>query len=989
MIQKLLFKFMYASVLVLLLFGMANAQTTVSGTVTDAETLTTLPGVNILVKGTTSGTSTNAEGYYEIDVPSLQDTLVFSFLGFQTQEIPIDGRQVVNAELLPVTLTGEEVVVIGYGTQKRSDVTGAVSSVPRERLENLPVTNITQALQGTTAGLNITTRSSVPGAVAGVQVRGLNSIEADNSAFIVVDGTPFYGSLNDINTRDIESIEVLKDASATAIYGNRGSNGVVLITTKQGQAGKPEVNYSVSYGMEDFSNLLEPMGPDAYVQKYADYMEQRGLDQTDVLPNTAEIENYNAGITNDWLDTVTRTGLVAEHNVSLAGGTEKARYFLSGGYLDQKGIIEGYQYNRLNFRAKLDLEVTDWLTTGANATYANNNYDGGRANFLFATAMSPYSVPKNENGEYIIYPMSPEQLFLNPMLGLTTDRVDHIQNLSGTAYAIVKPWIEGLQYRVNASYYKNPRYNATYTGRAANDNNGTAYKYNAETNRWVLENIVTYTKDIEKHHFDVTALYSAEKQTYQNSWIRGVGFFSDALSYHQVGSADNISGDSDKNEQTWLSQMGRINYNYDSRYLFSFTARRDGASVFGSETTKYGVFPSVALGWNIANESFMEEMTDVNELKLRFSYGTTGNPAIDVYGTQSTAGTVLYPFGGSAQIGTYIAGMGNPNLQWESTTTTNLGVDFAFYRNRIRGSVEVYDSKTTDLILERNIPNITGSGNILDNIGEVGNQGIDLTLITENIRTGDFRWETNFVFSTFKNEILKLYGDGGDDIPNRWFIGQSLGIIYDYQKVGIWQEDEIAAEEHLSHDPTARPGDVKFADLNGDGQIDSENDRKILGSTLPKWTGGFTNTFYYKNFTLNVFLETAQGILRNNSDIYYTDEVGRRNIPADVGYWTAENQSDKWPSLIAYQNNKGYGHPKDASYLRIKDVRLSYNIPQSLLQRYNIDNLVVYFAGRNLYTFTDWEGWDPESTQVSRGGDNFENNYPLVRTLSLGLNISL
>ncbi|WP_199535575.1 TonB-dependent receptor [Rhodohalobacter sp. SW132] len=990
MIQKVLFKFIYASVLVLFLFGMAHAQTEVSGTVTEEGTGEALPGVNIFVKSSPGvGTSTNLDGYFELEVPSLQDTLVFSFLGFERQEVAIDGREVVDVELTNQTFEGDELIVIGYGTQRRSDVTGAVSSVPRERLENLPVTNVTQALQGTTAGLNITTRSSVPGSVGNVQVRGLNSITADNSAFIVVDGTPFYGSLNDINTSDIESIEILKDASATAIYGNRGSNGVVLITTKQGNVGKPVINYNVSQGFEDFSNVLEPMGPEAYVQKYADYMEQRGLEQTDVLPNTAEIENYNAGRTNDWLDTVTRRGLVTEHNISLSGGTENARYFVSGGYLDQKGIIEGYQYNRFNLRANLDLTVTDWLRTGFNATYANNQYDGGRANFLFATAMSPYSVPTNESGEYIIYPMSPEQLFVNPMLGLTTERVDHVRNLSGTAFAVVEPWLEGLQYRVNASYYRNPRYNATYSGRLANDNNGTAYKYNSQRDRWVLENILSYNHEIDAHSFDVTMLYSAEKEIYQNTSITGVGFFSDALLYHQIGSADNISGGSSKYEQTWLSQMGRLNYSYDSRYLFSFTARRDGASVFGSNTSKYGFFPSVALGWNIANESFMEEFDDVDEIKLRFSYGTTGNPAIGVYGTQSTAGTILYPFGGSPQVGTYIAGMGNPNLKWESTTTANLGVDFGFFRNRITGSVEVYDSKTTNLILSRNIPNTTGSGSILDNIGEVGNQGIDVTLNTENINTGNFRWESTFIFSTYKNEILALYGNDEDDIDNRWFIGNSLGVVYDYEKIGIWQEDEIAANEHLNHDPTARPGDIKFADLDGDGQIDSENDRRILGSSLPSWTGGLTNTFHYRNFTLNLFLETAQGILRNNSDIYYTDEVGRRNIPADMGYWTSENASNEWPSLIAYQNNKGYGHPKDASYLRIKDVRLSYNIPQSLLQRYGIQNMTVYFAGRNLYTFTDWQGWDPESNQAPRGSGDWTDNYPLVRTLSFGLNISL
>ncbi|MCX2678486.1 TonB-dependent receptor [Galbibacter sp. EGI 63066] len=966
-----------------------HAQQSVTGQITSGTDGVPLPGVNIMVQGSNIGVVSDFDGNYQLDGVASDATLEFSYIGFKSQTISLNGRSTLNVVMEEDLAQLDEVVVIGYGTQKRSDITGSVASVPKDRLENLPVTNVTQALQGTTAGLNITTESSIPGSVAGIQVRGLNSITAGNSAFIVVDGTPFYGSLNDINSRDIESIEILKDASATAIYGNRGSNGVILITTKRGKTGKPTINYSVYSGLEDFSHVLEPMGPEDYIEKYAHYVEQRGLEQTDVLPNTAEIENYNAGRTTNWFDEVTQTGLITEHNVSLSGGSENAKYFISGGYLDQKGVIKGYEYNRVNFRTNLDLDVTNWLSTGVNAYFANNNYDGGRANFLFGTAMSPYSVPRDENGEYIIYPMSPEQLFENPLLGLTEDRLDHIKNLSGTAYATLKPGIEGLEYKISASYYYNPRYNATYSGRAANDNNGTAYKYNAETKRWVVENLLTYTKDFGKHHFDVTLLYSAEEQNYQNTAVTGVGFFSDALSYNQIESADNISAESEKWRQSWLSQMGRINYSFDSRYLLTLTARRDAASVFGGNTDKYGVFPSMAIGWNIANESFMENASKVNQLKLRFSYGTNGNPGVEVYGTQSTLGTVLYPFGGSPQVGTYIDGMGNPNLQWESTTTANLGIDFGFFNNRLSGTVEVYDSKTDDLILERNIPNITGSGDILDNVGKLGNKGLDITLNSVNVNTGDFRWETRLNFSTYKNEILNLYGTGEDDIANRWFIGESLGVVYDYQKLGIWQEDEIAAEAHLNHDPTARPGDIKFADINGDGQIDSENDRVILGNTLPDWNGGLTNTFMYKDFTFSFFLQTVQGVLRNNPDIYYTDEVGRRNIPADVGYWTAENQSNEWPSLVAYQNNKGYEHPKDASYLRIKDVRLSYNIPNELLEKYNIQSMMLYVAGRNLYTFTDWIGWDPESDQVSRGGDGWENNYPLTRTISLGLNISL
>ncbi|TRZ41601.1 SusC/RagA family TonB-linked outer membrane protein [Robertkochia solimangrovi] len=957
----------------------------VTGTVTSQSDGVPLYGATVIEKGTDNGTVTDFDGNFSLEVSGPNSVLVVTYIGFTQQEVPLNGKTQFSIQLIEDTSQLDEVVVIGYGTQKRSDVTGSVTSVPSERLENLPVTNLTQAIQGTTAGLNISTGSSVPGSQGGIQIRGINSINANTSPFIVVDGTPFYGTLNDINTRDVKSIEVLKDASAVAIYGTRGSNGVILITTKRGKTGKPTINYSTYAGVEDIPHKLKPMGPEAYIQKYEDYMEQRGLEQTDVLPNTAEIDNYNAGRMANWLDEVTQTGVIQEHNISFSGGTENAKYFLSGSYLDEKGVVKGYQYNRFNFRSNLDLDITDWLTTGVTVFFANNNYDGGRANLLNATAMSPYSVPYDENGEYDIYPMSPEQLYENPLLGLTTDRVDHIRNFSGTAYAIVKPWIDGLQYRINASYYINPRFNATYEGRAANDNNGTAYIYNAETKNWIIENLLTYTKDIEKHHFDVTLLYSAQETNYQNSSITGVGFLSDALSYHGIESASNISGASASNKTTLLSQMARLNYSYDSRYLLTLTARRDGYSAFGANTDKYGLFPSVALGWNIANESFMENASKINQLKLRFSYGETGNQAIDPNQTQSTAGTVLYPFGGSALVGTYINGMGNANLQWETTTSANLGVDFGFFDNRISGTVEVYKSKTKDILLRRNIPNITGFTSIWDNIGKMENQGLEITLNTVNVNANDFKWETGINFSTYKNELVEIYGDGEDDIANGWFLGESLNSVYTYKKVGVWQE----GEDPSNWDPTARPGDIKFADINGDGQIDSENDRVIQGNSLPDWTGGITNTFSYKNFTFSFFIQTAQGIVKGNPDINYGDEVGRRNVPADFQYWTPENASNEWPSLVAYQNNKGYWFPKDASYTRIKDIRLSYNVPAAVLEKYNIQSLMLYVAGRNLYTFTDWIGWDPESSQSYRGSGDWTNNYPLVRTISLGLNVSL
>ncbi len=877
----------------------------------------------------------------------------------------------------------EEVVVVGYGTQKRKDITGSVASVPKDRFQNLPITNITQAMQGTTAGLSIAIGSSVPGSTGSFQVRGLNSITASKTPLIVMDGSIFYGSYNDINPRDVESIQVLKDASAAAIYGTSGTNGIILVTTKRGKTGKPSISYSVSSSIDDIAHKLSPLGPEAYVQKYADYIRERGLTQTQVLPNQSEIDNYNKGITTDWLKTVTQPGSTNEHNLNISGGTENVKYYVSGGYLDQDGVVKGYQYQRFSFRTNLDITINKWLKTGTNVFFVNNNYSGGRANLLYATAMSPYSVPYNADGSYNIFPMSPELLYTNPLLGLATERKSVAKNFSGNAYMEINPGIKGLSYKMIATYALNTNATGSYTGRKANDNVGTATKYDNQYDDWNLENILTYNREFGKHHVDATLLYGVYEKKFNDTWAQGIGFFTDDYSYNNIGAATSKNASSSASRKSQLSQMGRINYSYDGRYSLSFTTRRDGASPFGANTSKYAVFPAMALGWNINNESFLKNSNWIEQLKLRFSLGETGNPGIDSYGTLTLLGTSLYPFSGSVLTGTYLGGIGNANLKWETTRTMNIGLDFSFLNHRVSGSVDLYQSKTRDLLLQRNIPNITGTSSIIDNIGKLENKGIDVSLNTVNIKTENFKWETGIVFSAYKNKITELYGDGKDDIANGWFIGQSLGAVYTYKMVGIWQQ----GEDPSKWDPTAKPGDIKFADTNGDGKITAE-DRVIQGKTLPDWTGGLTNTFTYKNVSLSIFIQTVQGLLRGNNDISYGDEIGRRNTPQQVGYWTPENQSNDWPSLV-YNNTRGYWFPRDASYVRLKDIRLSYNFPASLLEKTKIQNLVIYVAGRNLYTWTKWIGWDPESNQSPRGSGDFNNNYPLARNFAIGLNITL
>jgi len=965
-----------------------TGSTDVSGTVLDAKG-SPIPGATIKNQTTAKVAISDGNGRYRI-AAAKGETLEYTFIGYTSKSVVVSTETQINITLAEAAdKTLNDVVVIGYGTQKRSDVTGSVVSVPKARLSQLPVTNVLQSIEGAVAGVNVTTTSSVPGSQPNALIRGQNSITAGSGPYVVVDGVPLSktgGSLNDINPNDIASVEILKDASATAIYGTNGSNGVILITTKRGTTGKPIIRYSGYAGIDNLAHILEPRSGAEYVQKYADFLKQTGQVQTRPVPNIGELPAYNAGTTIDWVKEATQQGVIQDHNVGISGGSQDVKYFISGDYLDQKGVIKGYDFKRIGLRSNLDVNVTSFLTVGTSLFLTSNNYDGGRANLLFATAMSPYGQEYNANGTYTIYPMNPEQLYTNPLLGLTTTQISRTTNINGNGYAEVKfpGALTGLKFRLNAGYTYFPERRGSYIGRSANDLNGTASSFNASTNSYTIENILTYAKDIKKHHFDFTALYSAQERNYNSTTAGAVGFINDELGLDNIGAGATQTSGSYRDRYGLNSQMGRLFYSYDSRYMLTLTARRDGSSVFGSNTTKYGVFPSAAIKWNVINENFMKNVKWVSNLGLRLSYGKTGNEAVGVYRTITTDGTARSPFNGISTIGVLAGNLGNTNLQWETTKTANIGLDFGILNNRISGSIEAYQNKTSGLLLNRSLPIITGYTNVLDNIGKTSNKGLELTLNTQNFAGKDFRWETMIVFATNRNKIVDLYGDGKDDLGNRWFLGKPISVVYDYQMTGVWQTGEDASKQ----DPTARPGSLKFADLNGDGRITGDGDRTILGQTTPKWTGGLTNTFHYKNINLSIFIQTAQGMTKNNPDLTYGDETGRRNTPAEIGYWTAENQSQTRPAL-SYNNTLGYGYASDASYTRIKDVTLSYVFSQSLLDKLHLGGLTVYASGRNLHTFTNWVGWDPENNYSTRGSGDWTNNYPLTRTFVLGLNVSL
>ena len=957
-------------------------------------------GATVKVKNAQTGTVTDFNGNFSLSVQKA-GTLVVSYIGYLAKEVAFNPGQTLNISIEEDATALDEVVVVGYGVQKKSDVTGSVTSINKDRLSKLPVTNVLQAVQGAAAGVTISQGSSIPGDAPSALVRGRNSINAGTGPYIVVDGIPISksgGSLNDINPSDIESMEILKDASATAIYGTNGANGVILITTKHGKDGKPSVSYNGYIGIEDFAHKMDFCNGSQITQRYKDYVAQNPGETmyNDFVKNQNEAEAQAAGRETDWLyDMVSQTGIIQDHNVTVNGGAEKIKYFISGDYMSQKGVLKGFNYKRYSLRMNIDADVTDYLKIGTNSYIVSHNRDGGRVNFLMAEAMSPYGKVYEDNGSYCIYPMYTESLFFNPMRDVNQDHERRQWNINLNGYAdinfgnIWKP-LDGLRYKFNFGYSFVPRRENYYNGAEQNDLNGYGYIFNAETQSYTAENILTYAKDFGKHHFDLTALYASSRKKYHDNTAAASKFINDELLWHNLGGGGTQTAKSYTDLYTTVSQMGRLNYSYDSRYLFTFTVRRDGSSVFG-EDNKYGTFPSVALGWNIANEKFMEKTQGwLNNLKLRLSYGKAGNEAIGVYETLAKMSNAAITMDGQSATALYPSSrMGNSGLGWETTKTFNIGIDFGLLNNRINGNIDFYTSTTTDLLLQRNLPKISGYSNVYMNMGKTANKGLEVTINSKNIVTKDFTWGTNLVWSWNKNEIKDLYGDEKSDIGNRWFIGEPISVIYDYEMVGIWQKDEIERGDHLKWDPQAQPGDVKLRYVNGDGKIDPNDDKTIQGQTTPKWIGGLTNTFTYKNLSLSIFIQTVQGLKRNNSLLAMaSDEMGRRNSTTEIGYWTESNPSNEYRSLSKTSNRWGYGFPCDASFTRIKDITLSYQFPAQITNALRISALTVYASARNLATFTSWKGWDPESDITQRGWGGYENNYPMTKSYVFGLNVT-
>ncbi|MCJ8164962.1 TonB-dependent receptor [Pontibacter sp. E15-1] len=935
-----------------------------------------LPGVTVVVKGTSNGATTGIDGTYSLRMAQASGTLVFSYIGFLTKEVPLTGQTTVNVVLTEDMKALEEVVVVGYGTQKKSDITGAVGSVKAEEIQEVPVTSAAQALQGRVAGVNVTMAGTKPGAGVTVRVRGNRSFSANNDPLYVLDGIPITGGINDIAPQDISSIEVLKDASATAIYGSRGANGVVLVTTKRGTVGKPQVSYDTYVGFSKALGKVDMMNGAEFAEYKRESRRATG-NYNDNDPEAAdkalfepvELESIRLGRSTDYQEEMLRTGMIQNHQLGVNGGTENTRYAVSLNYFKDEGIIKIQDMSRYTLRVNLDQKIGDRIKFGVSSLISKSVLNGLNLNpYDDALAENPLGVPYDEQGNLIFLPTN-DGLRSNPLSelqkGALINREDRFRVFS-SLYGEVQ-LAEGLSYRLNFGPDLIQSRTGNFTGRFTNARRGNAPTARTDENQvfnYTLENIVNYNKTFaEKHSLNFTGLYSVQQRQEEASNVDVFGVPAESMEYYNLGSAAKVTGVGSF-YQKWniLSYMARVNYGYDSRYLLTLTGRADGSSRF-ADGKKWGFFPSVALGWNISNEAFLQDITWLTTLRLRGSYGETGNTGIDPYQTQGSLARTTYSFGNTGLFGFRPGAIPNDNLRWETTSSYNIGMDYGLWNNRISGSVEFYRQNTRDLLLQRQLPYTSGFGNVLENIGSTQNTGVEFALSAVVIPGNDFNWSVDLNAFANKEKIVELYGGKTDDVGSQWFIGQPINVFYDYEKIGIWQTDEAEQAKVYGQ----KPGEIKVRDVNQDNQITAD-DRVLLGTPRPDWQGGMTHRFSYKNFDLSVFVfgQFGNEIISNLHEGGPINLFGRYNS-LDVDYWTPTNLTNAYPRPNQNQERPVYASTLryfDGSFVKIRNINLGYNLPTALTDKIKLGSVRIYATAQQPFIFSsyvdDYKGIDPE-----------------------------
>ncbi len=1013
-------------------YAFAQTTVTVTGKITD-EQGEALPGANVTVKGSIQGTVSDFNGNYSIQAPS-GATLVYSFIGYKPVEQTVDDRRKIDVTLAEDTQQIEEVVVVGYGVQRKSDVTGSVISVSSSELTTKPVMNALDALQGKVAGVDIT-QNQRPGELGSITIRGKRSlVDNGNDPLYVVDGIVLSsGGIETINPRDIEGISILKDASSTAIYGSRGANGVVLVTTKRGKEGRFQVSYAGTVTLEKIRDLSPAMSASDFItwRRWGFYNanpttavpgNQPTKEQDAVIFSALDTDSYNnvmkgwasgswdgSKVTNtDWTDFVTQTGITQEHTLSASGGTEKMKSFFSFGYLKNDGTQKGQEYERYNATMSTDITPTKWFSMGGsiNASFGFQSY--GYSRTAQATNSGPtdiynaakqimnLTVPYNSNGDIILTPGNVNGVYTVVDEWKKSDERRQTFRALGSFYANINfggilKQLNGLNFKTNFGpdyrYYRRGIYidssSAVRQGR-----NNYAYWNNEQRFSWVLDNMLTYNKTIDSHRFDITALQSASKYQEETAFLKAENLAKASFKWNNMGSVDitnaayNASMGTGITESQLASYMVRLNYSFMDRYLLTASGRYDGSSVL-SEGHKWDFFPSVALGWRIDQENFMENANWLDQLKLRLGMGVTGNSTVKPYATLGNIRSFYVPFTGSGNVLAYGTNepyyfataelMANPGLGWEKTTQWNLGVDFGMLRGRISGSVDFYKSDTKDLLMQMSISSLTGYSATMANVGKSKNKGIDISLSVIPVKIKDFTWYSTVNTAWHKEELVELANGKNDMVDNTWFIGQSISVYYGYDNDGLWQESD-ATEMQKFNDKGAKfqVGMVKPVDQDGDYLINA-NDRVIIGNRDPRWTLGWSNTFNYKGIELNIELYGRMGYTVSTGGEGQGGLYNQRKID----YWRPDNTGADWQKPI-YTGTPGVSGDeyasligfKKAAYLKFRNISLGYFLPEKYTKPLGMSSLKVFAQLRNpgcLFSTVDFIDLDFDASYYNRG----------------------
>lgn len=976
-------------------------------------------GANVTEKGTTNGMITDLDGNFSLTVQK-NATLVISYIGYVTQEIAIKGNTNLNIILKEDSKALEEVVVIGYGTARKSDVTGSIASVGGDKLQEMPSTNITYALQNRVAGVDMTQTSSQPGATMQIRIRGTRSLTASNDPLVVLDGIPFMGNLSDINPGDIKSMDILKDASSTAIYGSRGANGVILITTNRGAQGTPaKFTYNGYVGAKSvFSKYPMMDGPKyAEMRKYAGKFEN-SLDESDDM-NT------------DWQDLLYRTGMVNSHDVSVAGGTNNGSYSFGAVYYKDQGVIPTQNYTRYSLRGSFDQGVGKYFRFGLTTNSNYNVTKGSNIDLYSVLNNTPLANPYNEDGSLkrTVKLNSQDENFV-----VTRDVVENLEDswlnekkgfgTYNNLFAEVQcPWVKGLKYRVNLGLNYRSTKGGVFTGEGINsstaDTPSTASLEHTETTNWAIENLITYDRTFGKHQLNIVGMYSAEETVYTKSHIAARDIPAEYLQYYNLGRAE---GTITVNPDNWdyqksglMSWMGRAMYTYDNRYMLMATVRADASSRL-AKGHQWHTYPAVSAGWNIGQESFMDDLEWLDILKVRVGYGQTSNQAVAPYSTWGKLSTRPYNFGPTGYAtGYYVSALPNYDLGWEYSSTWNFGLDFTLLGGRLSGTFEYYIQKTSNLLQSVNLPSTSGVSSYVGNVGKTENKGVEFTLngtILDN--HNGWTWDASINISANRNKLTELASGAERDEANNWFVGHPIDAIYDYEKIGLWQEGDPYLD---ILEPGGNVGMIKVkytGEYNEDGtpvrQI-GPDDRQII-SMEPKFTGGFSTRVAYKGFDLNVITAFKCGgkliSTLHHSNGYLNMLTGRRG-QVDVDYWTEENTNAKYPKPGGIQSgdNPKYGSTLgyfDASYWKVRNISLGYKFDeQKWLKNFGIQSLRAYVSIQNPFVicspFHKETGLDPETN--SYGNENVAvtsgiqkrfltvgTNAPSTRNYLFGINLT-